>query len=94
MESCTLRFSMEVLETPNQKRTKTTPIRLRDTCIHSWIADKSQVYTQHAYLRPLGVVAMVLGIDEERGPLLYKCDPGGHFYGHKAQLLDFAWIVF
>ncbi|CAH2052054.1 unnamed protein product [Thlaspi arvense] len=29
-------------------------------------------------------VAMVLGIDEERGPLLYKCDPAGHFYGHKA----------
>ncbi|ESR66061.1 hypothetical protein CICLE_v10010323mg [Citrus x clementina] len=38
-----------------------------------WIADKSQVYTQHAYMRPLGV-----------GPQLYKCDPAGHFFGHKA----------
>ncbi|XP_039033457.1 proteasome subunit alpha type-6-like isoform X3 [Hibiscus syriacus] len=52
--------------------------------LSKWIADKSQVYTQHAYMRPLGVVAMVLGIDEEKGPQLYKCDPAGHFYGHKA----------
>ncbi|KAK1280420.1 Proteasome subunit alpha type-6 [Acorus gramineus] len=49
-----------------------------------WIADKSQIYTQHAYMRPLGVVAMVLGIDEENGPQLFKCDPAGHFFGHKA----------
>ncbi|KAF6136715.1 hypothetical protein GIB67_018718 [Kingdonia uniflora] len=48
-----------------------------------WIADKAQVYTQHAYMRPLGVAAMVLGIDEETGPLLFKCDPAGHFFGHK-----------
>ncbi|CAH1454193.1 unnamed protein product [Lactuca virosa] len=40
-----------------------------------WIADKSQVYTQHAYMRPLGVVAMVLGIDDENGSKLFKCDP-------------------
>lgn len=28
-------------------------------------------------------VAMVLGIDEEFGPQLYKCDPAGHYFGHK-----------
>ncbi|KAI3778838.1 hypothetical protein L2E82_08224 [Cichorium intybus] len=49
-----------------------------------WIADKSQFYTQHAYMRPVGVVAMVLGIDDENGPRLFKCDPAGHFFGHKA----------
>ncbi|RWW40417.1 hypothetical protein BHE74_00054169 [Ensete ventricosum] len=47
------------------------------------IADKSQIYTQHAYMRPLGIVAMILGIDEEKGPQLFKCDPAGHFFGHK-----------
>lgn len=107
-------------------------------CLHFRIADKSQVYTQHAYMRPLGVglflvfsllskillsrhyvliklstpfsamdllniyelyywffypfydfisllleVAMVLGIDDEFGPRLFKCDPAGHFFGHK-----------
>lgn len=52
--------------------------------LSKWIADKSQVYTQHAYMRPLGVVAMILGIDEEKGPQLFKCDPAGHFFGHKA----------
>ncbi|KAK8934329.1 Proteasome subunit alpha type-6 [Platanthera zijinensis] len=49
-----------------------------------WVADKAQIYTQHAYMRPLGVAAMILGIDEEKGPKLFKCDPAGHFFGHKA----------
>ena len=26
---------------------------------------------------------MILGIDEEAGPQLFKCDPAGHFFGHK-----------
>eukprot|EP00249_Psilotum_nudum_P027366 c34944_g1_i1 orf=317-1057(-) len=48
------------------------------------LADKSQVYTQHAYMRPLGVAAMIIGIDEELGPQLFKCDPAGHYVGYKA----------
>ncbi|PWA80186.1 proteasome subunit alpha type-6 [Artemisia annua] len=51
----------------------------------SWSADKSQIDTQHAYMRPLGVVAMVLCIDDENGPKLFKCDPASHFFGHKAR---------
>jgi hypothetical protein len=42
------------------------------------------VYTQHAYMRPLGVSVILLAIDEERGPLLYKTDPAGYFVGYKA----------
>lgn len=28
---------------------------------------------------------MVLGVDEETGPQLYKCDPAGHYFGHKVR---------
>ncbi|CAL5376790.1 unnamed protein product [Camellia sinensis] len=43
---------------------------------------------KYGYEMPVDVlarcVAMVLGIDEEKGPQLFKCDPAGHFFGHKA----------
>ncbi|KAG8374705.1 hypothetical protein BUALT_Bualt10G0023800 [Buddleja alternifolia] len=55
-----------------------------------WIADKSQVYTQHAYMRPLGIVAMILGIDEEKGPQLFKCDPADVYIVH--ELVQFVTI--
>mmetsp|Transcript_4268 Transcript_4268/g.12313 ORF Transcript_4268/g.12313 Transcript_4268/m.12313 type:complete len:249 (-) Transcript_4268:1553-2299(-) len=48
------------------------------------LADQAQIYTQAAYMRPLGVMPMLLGIDEERGPQLYKVDPAGYFVGYKA----------
>ncbi|KAI3518288.1 hypothetical protein L1887_06840 [Cichorium endivia] len=32
-------------------------------------------------MRPLGVVAMVLGIDDENGPRLFKCDPAAMVLG-------------
>jgi 20S proteasome subunit alpha 1 len=48
------------------------------------IADITQIATQHAYQRPLGVVLILIGIDEELGPQLYKCDPAGYFVGYKA----------
>eukprot|EP00983_Pelagomonas_calceolata_P123803 1161045-Pelagomonas_calceolata.AAC.26 len=40
---------------------------------------------QHAYMRPLGVVSMLIGIDEERGPQLFKVDPAGYFVGYKVR---------
>lgn len=30
--------------------------------------------------------AMVIGIDDELGPQLYKCDPAGHYVGYKVWL--------
>ena len=38
---------------------------------------------QHAYMRPLGVISILAGIDDERGPLLYKVDPAGYYVGYK-----------
>jgi len=49
------------------------------------IADVAQVYTQHAFMRALGVATILIGIDEEtRKPQLYRCDPAGHYLGFKA----------
>jgi len=48
------------------------------------VADVAQVYTQHAFMRALGIVTMFIGIDEEKGPQLFRCDPAGHYLGFKA----------
>jgi len=47
------------------------------------MADVAQVYTQHAFMRALGVITMYIGIDEERGPQLFKVDPAGHVLGYR-----------
>ncbi|OWZ24808.1 Proteasome subunit alpha type-6 [Phytophthora megakarya] len=48
------------------------------------IADVAQVYTQHASMRAFGVITMLISVDEEKGPQLFKIDPAGHFWGYKA----------
>ncbi|KAI9296910.1 N-terminal nucleophile aminohydrolase, partial [Neoconidiobolus thromboides FSU 785] len=48
------------------------------------MASKNQIYTQHAYMRPLGVSMMIVGMDEELGPQLFKVDPAGYYIAYKA----------
>eukprot|EP00587_Corethron_hystrix_P010136 CAMPEP_0113328960 /NCGR_PEP_ID=MMETSP0010_2-20120614/20491_1 /TAXON_ID=216773 ORGANISM="Corethron hystrix, Strain 308" /NCGR_SAMPLE_ID=MMETSP0010_2 /ASSEMBLY_ACC=CAM_ASM_000155 /LENGTH=236 /DNA_ID=CAMNT_0000190709 /DNA_START=8 /DNA_END=718 /DNA_ORIENTATION=+ /assembly_acc=CAM_ASM_000155 len=43
------------------------------------IADVAQVNTQSASMRPLASVAMLVSVEDERGPQLYKVDCAGHF---------------
>lgn len=48
------------------------------------MADMAQLYTQHAYMRPLAAVSIFFGIDDEQGPQLYKVDPAGYCVGYSA----------
>lgn len=50
----------------------------------SRIADYNQNNTQKAMQRVFGVETIVAGIDEERGPSLFKVDPAGYYFGYKA----------
>mmetsp|Transcript_12284 Transcript_12284/g.23312 ORF Transcript_12284/g.23312 Transcript_12284/m.23312 type:complete len:246 (+) Transcript_12284:1573-2310(+) len=46
--------------------------------------DLAQVYTQQAFMRPYGVIALFASIDDEAGPQLYKVDPAGMSQGFRA----------
>ncbi|KAK6455771.1 nucleophile aminohydrolase [Scheffersomyces xylosifermentans] len=51
------------------------------------MANLSQLYTQRAYMRPLGVALTFCQVDvedEKKGPQIFKCDPAGYYTGVKA----------
>ena len=48
------------------------------------LGDRNQQTTQYAYMRALCVQVTLVGIDEERGPQVFKVDPAGWVMGFKA----------
>ena len=49
------------------------------------MGELNQIYTQHTYMRPYQLVAMLIGIDEVLGPQLFKVDPSGYWAGFKVR---------
>ena len=88
-------YLAKVLADQAQVYTQVRPPRLSDQeqCIKSHGACmKAILALQHAYMRPLAVMPLLMGVDEERGPQLFKVDPAGYYVGYKASdpLLSFS----
>lgn len=48
------------------------------------VAKLNQLNTQHAWMRPLGITMILIGMDDEKGPQVFKTDPAGNSFGFKA----------
>lgn len=48
------------------------------------MANLAQIYTQRAYMRPMGVALTFVAVDDELGPALLKTDPAGYYTRAKA----------
>lgn len=48
------------------------------------MSNLAQVYTQRAYMRPLGVIVTFISFDDEKAAMVYKMDPAGFYCGYSA----------
>jgi 20S proteasome subunit alpha 1 len=48
------------------------------------MADLAQVNTQTASMRPLAVTSLFIGVDDVKGPVIYKVDCAGHYFPYFA----------
>ena len=48
------------------------------------MAKLNQLNTQHAWMRPLGISMILIGMDEVKGPQVFRMDPAGTAFGFKA----------
>jgi 20S proteasome subunit alpha 1 len=48
------------------------------------MADLSQVSTQKASYRAMAVSTILIGVDDEKGPQVFKLDAAGHYLPYKA----------
>ena len=72
-------------EDRNVSKRPSSPISYFSNCLPALLL-------QHAYMRPLGVIPIILGIDEEKGPQLFKVDPAGYFVGYKVGVSSQCWL--
>ena len=45
-------------------------------------------------MRPYGVETILVSIDEEKGPAVFKCDPAGFYCGYKVLIIIFYLFIF
>ncbi|UKK02620.2 proteasome subunit alpha type [Theileria orientalis] len=59
-------------------------INMPASVLCQYISDVNQVYTQHAYMRLHACTGLILSIEPDVGPRIYKFDSSGWFAGYKA----------
>ncbi|KAL6927874.1 hypothetical protein ACO0SA_004497 [Hanseniaspora valbyensis] len=48
------------------------------------MSNLAQLYTQRAFMRPLGIIVTFISFDDEKDAMIYKMDPAGFYCGYSA----------